>query len=462
MMITGSGLLALAIPVLLFGEWLTRRIKFLNNSHIPPAVIGGLIAAVIVLVVNESGLTSIKIDSKVYEYWWTWLVTPEAEWTKSTLKGVNVYQPLLIAFFTCIGLNASWGVAKKGGLALIIYLVISTLFVFVQNGLGIVLAKLMGENPLLGLQCGGISLMGGFGTAAGFAPLLEQNGLQNAAVIGTAAAAFGVVAGSIIGGPTGRLLVERRVGRANTPAARLAAKTEVETVDHAHTRTTPVQHDEAALPGESEESADTFFGETASLLRRQGMLLVHLLILAISIKLGAWIYFGMTKAGLTFPVYIGAMLVGMTIRNIHDAAGWQFISSDFVDRIAGVSLAWLLSAVMISLQLTELVHTAGPMLVILVAQIIVMLLFVYFVVFKVMGRDYEAATMSVGMIGFGLGATSNAVATMKQMTRAYGPAPRAFMIVTVVGAFLIDLTNALVITGFINIFKPAAAVAAGH
>src|SRR5688500_13115185 len=132
MTITGSGLLALALPVLLLGEFLTQRVKFLQRSHIPPPVVSGLLVALLVLLLNETGVMQITIIEKVYERWWIWLTTPEAEWAKRTAKGVNVYQPLLVAFFTCIGLNASWGVAKKGGLPLLIYLVIATAFVFVQ------------------------------------------------------------------------------------------------------------------------------------------------------------------------------------------------------------------------------------------------------------------------------------------------------------------------------------------
>jgi len=206
---------------------------------------------------------------------------------------------------------------------------------------------------------------------------------------------------------------------------------------------------------EAEEVAehDTFFKEIRSLVAMAPKALLHLVILLLCIKAGAWVYYAMKSAGLTFPVYIGAMIVGVVLRNIIDLLPRPFIESDTVDKLASVCLSWMLAVIIMSLKLTELVHSAAPMLIILVVQVIFMVAFAYWIVFRLMGRDYEAATMSVGMIGFGLGATSNAVATMKQMTKAYGPAPRAFLIVTVVGAFLIDFTNSIIITGFMNVLK---------
>lgn len=466
MTISGFALLAFAIPVLLFGEYLVRRIKLLRDFHIPPPVISGLLVAVVILVLNETGLFPVQVQAKVYDAWWSWLVMPEATWQQVTAaKGMNVYQPLLIAFFTCIGLNASWGLVRKGGKPMLVYLLLATGFVFVQNGLGVFLARLLNENPLLGLHCGGIALMGGFGTATSFSPVLQENGLQNAAVIGIVAAAFGVIAGSLVGGPTGRLLVERRV----KPNLQKQIRNDMASPDMPQ-----VLHDAAEVEHEIEhEEGDTFFKEIRTLLRNWPALLLHLATLIVAIKGGAWLYYsvdghsvlmnlpvvGEYKFVFTFPVYIGAMVVAMIIRNIHDALGGKLLDSEVVDRIASVCLTWLLAAVMVELQLDTIVHSAWPMFIILAVQIVVMLLFVYYVVFVLMGRDYEAATMSVGMIGFGLGATSNAVATMKQMTRAYGPAPRAFLIVTVVGAFLIDFTNSIVIAGFISVLKPAAMTA---
>jgi len=459
MTLTGYWLLLAAIPVLMLGEWLSRRVGVLKRAHIPPPVIGGLIVAIVVLCVNHFQLARIVVNAKVNDRWWTWLTSTEIEWLKNPAPSVDVHTPLLIAFFTCIGLNASWAVAKKGSWQLLIYLLIATLFVFVQNGTGVALAKLMGESPLLGLQCGGVSLMGGFGTAAGFSKTMEEAGLANAALIGTAAAAFGVVAGSLMGGPFGRWLMENRVHRTKLAPSSAPLEPVVPAGvpgEHMLTSRDPALNNNLTTDPtftDPPDAPETFFGEIRSLARQWPTLLLHLLVLGFCIKAGAWVSYWMVQQGATFPVYIGAMLVGVTLRNAHDFSGRTIISSEFVDRIASVCLGWMLATIMIGLRLGELLNSAGPMLVILVAQIIVMMAFAYFVVFRVMGKDYEAATMSVGMIGFGLGATSNAVATMKQMTRAYGPAPRAFLIVTVVGAFLIDFTNSIVIILFINFLK---------
>ena len=186
--------------------------------------------------------------------------------------------------------------------------------------------------------------------------------------------------------------------------------------------------------------------------------IVHLLTLAVCLKLGAFLsaHLGAIQIGeqkLTFPVYMGSMIVAAILRNVHDLVGLKFIDTKHVDLIASFALAWMLSVVMITLQLGQLAALAGPMITILLAQVVLMAAFAYWVVFPLMGRNYDAAAMSAGMIGFGLGATSNAVATMRQLARRYGPSARAFLIVTVVGAFLIDFTNAFLIMGFVNWFK---------
>jgi len=447
MTLSGFYLLFAAILVILLGEWMTRVIGPLRRSHIPPPVVSGLLVALLVLGGNEFGWFALSFDAKVGYRWWTWLVLPEVDWWTTPAPKVDVHQPLLIAFFTCIGLNASWNVAKKGSWQLLIYLVIATVFAAAQNGLGVVLAKMLGENPLLGLLCSGVSLMGGFGTAAGFAGEFEKAGLAGAAVIGTAAAAFGVVSGSLIGGPVGRHLVSKHVRRrVGFPVMAAVGSGGAAIVDHSTVA-------EDACEAEEVAEHDTFFKEIRSLVAMAPKALLHLVILLLCIKAGAWVYYAMKSAGLTFPVYIGAMIVGVVLRNIIDLLPRPFIESDTVDKLASVCLSWMLAVIIMSLKLTELVHSAAPMLIILVVQVIFMVAFAYWIVFRLMGRDYEAATMSVGMIGFGLGATSNAVATMKQMTKAYGPAPRAFLIVTVVGAFLIDFTNSIIITGFMNVLK---------
>lgn len=421
-------LLLLAIPVLLLGEQLGRRIGWLHRSNIPAPISGGLLAAVALLLLTEFLPGFVTLQGSTSNPYWLWPVLPQ--WDFAAARPTDVERPLLVLFFTCIGLNASWSVAKRGGWPLLIYLGMATGFAAVQTVTGALTAIAMGESPLLGVMSSSVSLMGGFGTSAGFAPEFERAGLQGAAAIGVAAAAFGVIAGGLVAGPlAGRLLTRKVHLRSDGQSA--------------ETRLTP----------EETPPEHGFFGEIGDLARHVGSLLVHLLVLLVCLKLGAFLSVAIQRAGITFPVYMGSMLVAAVVRNLHDAFGRTWVTSERIDGIASVALMWMLSVVMIDLQLSQLAHSALPMLAVLAVQVVLISAFAYWVVFRVMGRDYEAATMSAGLIGFGLGATSNAVATMRVLARRFGPAPRAFLIVTVVGAFLIDFTNAILITTALNLFK---------
>jgi ESS family glutamate:Na+ symporter len=280
---------------------------------------------------------------------------------------------------------------------------------------------------LLGLGCGSVTMTGGHGTALGFAADLEKAGLQAAAVVGVAAATFGLVSGGLLGGPVGGLLIRRRGLKPKTGA---------------HT------HLESGRSGESGTLNDL------RLLAGFGRpFLAHLLLLLACIKAGAWVSYFIQHTGVTFPVYMGAMLLGVAARNALDWRGRTWVDSEVIDTLASVTLGVFLAIAMMSLNLIELANAALPMLVILAVQVIVMALYAWFVTFRVMGRDYDAAVMAGGHCGFGLGATPNAVANMKALVESFGPAPRAFLVVPVVGAFLIDFANALNITFFLNLLK---------
>lgn len=425
MTITAWWAVALAIPVLLLGEQLVRRISLLARFNLPSPVVGGLLISLAILGGNLTGLFAAKFETGVSAQWWTWLVTTEPEWIKAPSKNVNL--PFLVAFFTCIGLNASWSLVKKGSAWLLIFLASSAVLGVVQNLIGVPLAKMMGESPLLGLVCGSLTLMGGVGTALGFAPELEKAGMQGAAAVSVAAATFGLVAGGLLGGPLGGWLIHRHQLKPEVAA-------EV--------------HLEAGETGASGVVADfrALFG-----YRRQFRM--HLLLLLVCIKAGVWVSYFILKSGIIFPVYMGAMIFGLVIRNVVDFSGRRWIKTEIVDTLASVSLGIFLAIAMMSLNLNDLASAAVPMLVILVAQVIVMVLFAVFITFPLMGRDYEAAVMAAGQVGFGLGATPNAVANMKILVDRFGPAPRAFLLVPIVGGFLIDFLNALNITGFLNLLK---------
>src|SRR6478736_9608577 len=417
--------IARAIPVLLLGEFLVRRIALLSRFNIPAPVVGGLLFALLLLGGNLTGWFVAKFDTGVAARWWTWLVTIEPEWRNAPVKNIN--QPFLVAFFTCIGLNASWSLVKKGSSWVLIFLAISTVLAVLQNLIGIPLAKMMGQSPLLGMVCGSLTLTGGVGTAIGFAPELEKAGLQGAAVVSVAAATFGLVAGGLLGGPLGGWLIRRH---------RLQPETGAEI------------HLEAGQTGES-----GILPDLRALLGFGKKFWGHLLLLLFCIKAGVWVSFFIRKTGIIFPVYMGAMILGLVLRNAVDFSGKRWIKTEIVDTLSSVSLGIFLVVAMMSLNLIDLAGAAVPMLVILFAQILMMAVFGLFVTYRLMGRNYDAAVMTAGQIGFSLGATPNAVANMKALVDRFGPSPRAFLVVPIVGGFLIDFLNALNITFFLNLLR---------
>ena len=416
----------LAIPVLLLGEFLVRRIKLLSRFNIPAPVVGGLLISLLVLGGNVSGMWAAKFDTSVTAQWWTWLVTTEPDWLKAPAKNVNL--PFLVAFFTCIGLNASWSLVKRGSTQVLTFLAVAGVLAVIQNGIGVGLAKLLGVSPLLGLVCGSVTMTGGHGTALGFAADLEKAGLSGAAVLGVAAATFGLVTGGLLGGPVGGTLIRKR------------------SLKSVASRETHLEAGQSAASGIlSDLRALALFGK---------LFLFHLLLLLLVIKLGAWVSWLIQKTQITFPVYMGAMLLGVAVRNIFDLSGARWIKTEIIDMLASVTLGVFLAIAMMSLNLIELANAAVPMLIILSAQVAVMALYAWFVTFRLMGRDFDAAVMAGGHCGFGLGATPNAVANMKVLVERFGPAPRAFLVLPIVGAFLIDFVNATNITIFLNLCKP--------
>ncbi len=417
---------ALAIPVLLLGEFLVRRIQLLSRFNIPAPVVGGLLISLVVLGGNVAGWFAAKFETGVSAQWWTWLVLTEPEWIKAPSKNVNL--PFLVAFFTCIGLNASWSLVRKSSLQVLVFLGIASVLAVVQNLIGVGLAKLLGVSPLLGLVCGSVTMTGGHGTALGFAADLEKAGLANAAVVGVAAATFGLVTGGLIGGPLGGALILKRGLKPN-----VAAQTHLESGQAGASGIIP---DLKALAG---------FGKS---------FFVHLLLLLVVIKLGAWVSFAIQQTKITFPVYMGAMLLGVVTRNVLELAGARWVKTEIIDTLASVALGIFLAIAMMSLNLIELANAAVPMLIILAVQVLVMALFAWLITFRVMGRDFDGAVMAGGHCGFGLGATPNAVANMKALVERFGPAPRAFLVLPIVGAFLIDFVNAMNITAFLNLLKP--------
>jgi glutamate:Na+ symporter, ESS family len=412
--------LALAAVVLFVGYGIRKRIGFLDRYNIPAPVVGGFIFAALSLVLRQAGLVAFEFQT-------------------------TLQTPLMIAFFTTIGLGASFGLLRVGGPQVLLFFALASFVAILQNGVGIALASVLGVEPLLGLIAGSITMTGGHGTGAAFGKLLEDSyGFTGGVTLAMAAATFGLVSGGLIGGPVATGLVKRlkSAPRAEpVSAAGAAAAAQLDPLD---------------------EEIDTEpAGEPATAYTLLKVLTIVLVAMWAGGLLGGWIQqqripeftiFGRAFGGspITLPAYIGAMIVAALVRNLADATRLVRIEQRTVDDLGTIALSLFLAMALMTLRLWELLDLAVPLLVILVAQVSMMAAFAYFVTFRVMGRDYDAAVMAGGHCGFGLGATPNAVANMEAITARFGPAPRAFLVVPMVGAFFIDFTNALIITTFIN------------
>jgi ESS family glutamate:Na+ symporter len=396
--------LALAAVVLFVGYGIRRQISVLDRYNIPAPVVGGFLFAGLSLALRMSGYVSFEFTT-------------------------TLQTPLMIAFFTTIGLGASLSLLKVGGPQVLLFFGLASGLCILQNGVGVSLAKVLGVEPLLGLIAGSITMTGGHGTGAAFGKLLEdQYGFSGAVTLAMAAATFGLVGGGLIGGPVATTLIRRyqpprRSGTVTREAA--AAAAQVDSLD---------------------EEIDT---EPAGPPATAYTLLKVLTIILVAMWAGGLLsrWLGLY---VTLPAYIGAMIVAAVIRNTADLSKLVRIEQRTVDDLGTIALSLFLAMALMSLRLWELLDLAIPMLVILLAQVLMMAAFAYFVTFRVMGRDYDAAVMAGGHCGFGLGATPNAVANMEAITERFGPAPRAFLVLPMVGAFFIDFTNALIITTFIN------------
>jgi ESS family glutamate:Na+ symporter len=409
-------LLLLALPLLLLGQQLVRRVPVLARLSIPVPVVGGLLFALACLLLRAGGM-EMTFATKVDAGWWTWLVTPDHEWLARPAKNLNL--PLLIGFFTCVGLAAPLRLLAGGGRMLLVLLLGTTVLAVLQNAVGVAVAAALGAPALLGVICGSLTLVGGHGTALGFAARFEQAGMAAAATIGASAATFGLLAGALLSGPLGSWLLGRSA---------------------------PARADTGAHP----PHAADFLADIRSLAGHGRAALGHLLLVAFCIKAGVWISFGLDHLGAALPAYMGALLLGFAARAVHDAFDWNWLRSDIVNRLGAVLLPLFLVITLAPLNLAELAGVAGPMLAILAINTAMTLAFGAFIIYPLLGRDKEAAVATAGLAGYGIGSTATAVAAMDALTHQHGRAPRATTIVPPTGGFLIDLTNAPVISAFLR------------
>lgn len=384
--------LAAAVLVLLLGNYLRKKINFLEKFCIPAPVIGGLLFAIFTCICYTTGIIEFSFDD--------------------TLREV-----CMVFFFTSVGFQANLKVLKSGGRSLIVFLGLVIALIFSQNLLAIGLSKLLNLNPLIGMCTGSIPMVGGHGTAGAFGPVLEDFNIQGATTICTAAATFGLITGSLVGGPIGKRLIEKRKLMDNVPT------------------------EDDSLLVEDEEKHQ----------RHTNMYAAAVFQLILAIGLGTIFSYFLTKTGLTFPIYIGAMLAAALMRNITEYSGKGTIHMGEINDLGGICLSLFLGMAMITLKLWELATLALPLVILLAAQTLLICVFTYFVIFNVMGKDYDAAVLSAGTCGFGMGATPNAMANMQAICDRYVPSVKAYLIIPLIGSLFADFINSLVITFFINI-----------
>ena len=397
---------AIAMLLLVLGRFIISKSAFLQRCCIPAPVVGGLVFAIIHLILYMTGILEITFDETV----------------KTLFMNI---------FFCSVGFTACFRLLKKGGKKVFMFLASAIFMVCLQDVLGSVLAQLFGWDARLGLCTGSIPMVGGHGTAGSYGPLMEDKlGIGGANVLAIAAATFGLVSGSLMGGPTARGIINK-YNLKSTEAEEAAADL----------------NDLSAEDKAKSERMDTESFTNAAVLLFVALgigTLVTVLFNNISIDMGD------TVITFTFPGYIGAMIVAAIIRNIADAKG-LVLPAKAIDTWGNTSLSIFLAIALMTLKLWQLAELAIPMVVMLAAQVVLMFIFARYVVFNVMGRDYEAAVMVSAFCGFGMGATPNAMANMQALTKKFGPAPQAFFIVPLVGSLFIDFFNGIIITVFLNV-----------
>ena len=384
--------LAVAVLVLLLGNYLKKKIYFLQKFCIPAPVIGGLIFAIMTCICYVTGIAEFSFND--------------------TLREV-----CMVFFFTSVGFQANLKVLKSGGKSLIVFLGLVIVLIILQNLTAVGLAKLLNLNPLIGMCTGSIPMVGGHGTAGAFGPVLEDLNIKGATTICTAAATFGLIFGSLIGGPLGKRLIEK------------------------HSLLNTAANDDDSLLVEDEKKHERHTNMYADA--------VFQLILAIGV--GTIFTMLLTKTGLTFPIYIGAMLAAALMRNICEYTEIATIHMGEINDLGGISLSLFLGMAMITLRLWELASLALPLVILLAAQVLLIIIFTYVIEFNIMGRDYDAAILVSGTCGFGTGATPNAMANMQAVCDQYVPSIKAYLLIPLVGSLFADFLNSLVITFFINL-----------
>ncbi|WP_413568261.1 sodium/glutamate symporter [Bdellovibrio sp. HCB117] len=392
MELTALQTLAFSALVVYFGRFLKKKIHFIEKYNLPSPVIGGFVVASVLAILKSYGIFEIKF-TKTFE------------------------ETLMIAFFASIGYSASLKLLKEGGRTVVFFLALTVGGLVLQIIAGIGAAKLMGLPPLMGVLTGAVSLTGGPGTSLAFGPLFETAGIEGASVIGLTTAMGGILLGGLVGTPLATYLINKRRLKA-------ISGSEVETTAEAPMLTARVGSD----------------------------LLYHFLAMALIMGLGTTLSPWINSLGVTLPIYIGSMIIAAIMRNIEDVKPVFKIKADWIEEIGAVSLTLFIATAIMSLKLDELRNAALPILIFLAVQVVLVAITALGPAFWVAGKDYEGAIISAGYVGFMMGTSANAMANMSSLAQKYGPAPKAFLVVPLVGSCFIDFINAALITFCLNYF----------
>ena len=396
--------ISLSVILLIIGMKLRTKVKFFEKYCIPSPVIGGFLFSIIAFILKQTNIITIKFETTLQTFF-------------------------MVMFFTSVGFNASLKVLKKGGKKVFIFLLLAIGLCFTQNFVAISLSRLIGINPLLGLMTGSTPMTGGHGTSAAIAPTIEALGIKGAGTVAIASATFGLIAGSMMGGPIANKLILKHKLLGN------------ETLLHEkHDYNSDIDENVLKKP------------EPALNAERFSMAFFFILI---AMGIGSYLSIFITKLlpAMNFPIYIGPMIIAAIMRNISDNSEIFTAPTREISVLEDVSLNLFLAMALMSLKLWELIDLAIPMLILLVAQIVLIYLYLNFITFKAMGSDYDAAVIVSGHCGFGLGATPNGISNMKSVCEKYKYSKIAFFVVPVVGALFIDFANVSLITLFISFFK---------
>lgn len=401
MIVSTNLTLFMACLALAIGMFTVKHTKFLRNNHIPEAVVGGFIVAIALFVIHKTTNYTFKFDTSLQNL-------------------------LMIAFFSSIGLNSDFSKLAKGGKPLLILIFIVTLLILTQNLVGVGVAMLLQENPFIGLIAGSITLSGGHGNAGAWGPLLEQKyGVAGALELAMACATMGLVIGGLMGGPIARHLIKK-------------VKTPQLTASETHSAAESLAAPNAEKQINIKNVIETVF------------------MLISCIVVGSYISDISKDTAFYLPTFVWCLFAGILLRNILNYVFKKSISEPTIDVLGSTALSIYLAIALMSLNFGQLASMAGPVLIIIIVQAVVMALFACFITFNLMGKDYDAVVVSAGHCGFGMGATPTAIANMQTVTKTFGPSHKAFLIVPMVGGFIIDISNSIIIKSFLSIIEKMA------